>query len=757
MRLKSLELKGFKSFAKKAELEFSASITAIVGPNGSGKSNIAEAFRFALGEQSMKSMRGKRTEDLIWNGSQTVPRMNRASVTLNFLNEDRFLDIDFDQVSISRVIHRDASNEYLINDSQARLKDISELVNSANIGSTGHHIISQGEADRILNVSSKDRKLMLEDALGLKIYHYRIDESERKLERTNENLKEVKSLRRELAPHLQFLEKQVEKVKKAKEMREELEELYRNYFVRESFYIEDQKKNLNESLKAPKLKLKKIDKELSDAESRIKKESVSSEILESYKKTENKLDEIRSEKNKLERSLGRIEGEIDALQKIFERQKQKEEKLSKFLVEKNDLNRLKEKIVSVVEAGRSVGSFSGISDKVKLLFSGFLESIKKDKGEGGDTSGTAAEELEAKRKEVRELSGKLEGIKVLEGETYRKLLELQKKKEEEKDSYKDAEKEVFRLQAERSEVKSVLDELRGRLSRLELVEDEYKRDLSEAGALIGRKILDFTSGGASDEGGGASGEDTESDLSDEKREVQVQRKKDIERLKIRLEESGGSGGEDVMKEYKDTKRRDEYLEKEVEDLISSEKRLEKLITDLEETLKKKFHSGIDIINKEFEKFFSLMFGGGRASLEIVKIEVRKSKDTDISMSGDPDQDASEGIEIKVNLPHKKIKSLEMLSGGERALTSIALLFAMSRVNPPPFIILDETDAALDEANSRKYGDMIEKLSEDSQLILITHNRETMSRAGVLYGVTMGADGVSQMLSVKFEEAVRVAK
>jgi len=117
----------------------------------------------------------------------------------------------------------------------------------------------------------------------------------------------------------------------------------------------------------------------------------------------------------------------------------------------------------------------------------------------------------------------------------------------------------------------------------------------------------------------------------------------------------------------------------------------------------------------------------------------------------------EGIEVKVNLPRKKIKSLEMLSGGERALTSIALLFAMSQVNPPPFIILDETDAALDEANSRKYGDMIENLSKRSQLILITHNRETMSRAGILYGVTMGGDGISKLLSVKLEEAIMVAK
>jgi chromosome segregation protein len=122
-----------------------------------------------------------------------------------------------------------------------------------------------------------------------------------------------------------------------------------------------------------------------------------------------------------------------------------------------------------------------------------------------------------------------------------------------------------------------------------------------------------------------------------------------------------------------------------------------------------------------------------------------------------EKESLEGLDVNISLPKKKVKGLMMLSGGERALTSIALLFAISQVNPPPFIILDETDAALDEANSRKYGDMIEDLSKRSQLILITHNRETMSRAGVIYGITMGADGASRLLSIAFEDAVAVAK
>ncbi|MEI6479189.1 MAG: AAA family ATPase, partial [bacterium] len=173
MNLKSLELNGFKSFGKKTVLEFTTPITSIVGPNGSGKSNVAESFRFVLGEQSIKSMRGKKGEDLIFNGSNDAPRSNRASVKLCFDNKKRLFNVDFDDVLIERVVYRDGVNEYLINGSKVRLKDIIELLSSAHIGSSGHHIISQGEADRILHTSPKERKEMIEDALGIKIYQYK--------------------------------------------------------------------------------------------------------------------------------------------------------------------------------------------------------------------------------------------------------------------------------------------------------------------------------------------------------------------------------------------------------------------------------------------------------------------------------------------------------------------------------------------------------------------------------------------------------
>ena len=193
----------------------------------------------------------------------------------------------------------------------------------------------------------------------------------------------------------------------------------------------------------------------------------------------------------------------------------------------------------------------------------------------------------------------------------------------------------------------------------------------------------------------------------------------------------------------------------MEDLAGSIDSLQKLITELKGKIDIEFKEGIEKINIEFSKFFSLMFDGGEGHLSVVT-ENKKKKGEE----GEEDKEDivfEQGIEINVSLPHKKVKELNALSGGERSLTSIALLFAMSQVNPPPFLVLDETDAALDEANSRKYGDMLEKLSHHSQLIVVTHNRETMSRAGILYGVTVGSDGASKLLSVKLDEATAIAK
>jgi chromosome segregation protein len=752
--LKSIELVGFKSFAKKSTLNFNTPISSIVGPNGSGKSNVAEAFRFVLGEQSIKSLRGKRVEDLIFNGGKDAPRANRASVKVVFDNTRRVFNLDFDEVTLERVIHRDSVSEYFINGSLVRLKDIVELLASAHIGASGHHIISQGEADKILNANIKERREMIEDALGLKIYHYKKEESKRKLEKTEENIKQVESLRREIAPHIKFLKKQVEKIEKTIEMREQLKNFYLEYFKREDEYIKAEKAHLTEEKRIPLAELHRLEQELRQAKNILEKSESKDVKSDEVMRLESNLRETRTAKDILAREIGRLEGEINYLDRQYKKQIQAATSVES---KKVDLSAV-EKLIQTVNEHIGEGSNSmdlsvikGVLNKIKDLLRDFVSNNKDHVDE------SAQKELEVEMNNLRQ--GKAEAdtnflnLKNKEAGFTVDYNAVKEEIEKEKDSNRDAEKAVFRIMAEQNEINTRLATLQNREERLIADENNFKQELTEAGVLVGLDAVRY--------------KDIILEAVVEERNQQEERRKNIERLKIRIEDAGIGSSDEVLKEYREASERDAFLEKELADLGISSESLQALIKELDDKLTTEFKIGVDKINTQFQDFFSKMFGGGTANLSVIRETKKKKSDTDLSiLEGENMDDANgqveneeseEGIDIEVNLPKKKIKGLMMLSGGERALTSIALLFAMSQVNPPPFVILDETDAALDEANSRKYGDMIAELSKYSQLILVTHNRETMSRAGIIYGVTMGMDGVSKLLSIQFEEAVQVAK
>ena len=746
MRLQTLELNGFKSFSQKTILSFDSPIVCIVGPNGSGKSNVVEAVRFVLGEQSMKSMRGKMGADLIFKGSKNLSKSSRASVSIYFNNQDKVfkftndngenVNLNYDTISLSREVYSDGINRYLLNGSDVRLKDINNLLSSVNIGSSGHHIISQGEADRILNANSKERREMIEDALGLKIYQYKIKESERKLERTQENMKEVALLRRENAPHLNFLKKQVEKFAKTQELRNDLLFLYKEYLKKESVYLEKEKSDLFSEKKQISSQLADISSKISvNEEDNIK----GNKNIEELKIVEKKFNEIRNLKGEVSRKLGRIEGMIEAEERRLENAAEavvaSPEEIKSFIIDLNDS----------IDQALSMDNLDEIQSILKRI-KDILNNFDKNK----DSANKNSNSLEINNLEDTQTKI-MQEIKELEKEEEKMKLAIERLKDEinkEMEELRDKEREKFSLKVKHQELSSALNLINLKEQNLTRETEAFENEIKEGGALIGSDILsykDFPFAGKAD------------------RNVQEEQKRKIERLKIKLEDTGSANNAEIKKEFDEVSARDSFLAKEMTDLEQSIALIQQLIADLKEKIDFEFKEGIEKINKEFHEFFSLMFGGGTGSLSII-IENKKKKNTQYDQSELEAEDFEEnevapeqGIEISVSLPHKKVKELHALSGGERSLTSIALLFAMSQVNPPPFLILDETDAALDEANSRKYGDMLEKLSKHSQLIVVTHNRETMSRARVLYGVTIGADGASKLLSVKFDEAVAIAK
>ncbi|QQR76725.1 AAA family ATPase [Candidatus Nomurabacteria bacterium] len=749
MYLKRIELTGFKSFAKKTVLEFSAPVTAIVGPNGSGKSNVVESLRFVLGEQSIKSMRGKSGTDLIFKGSKGLSAPNRASVEIvfdntkkifSFANKEGAPELLFDEVSISREVYSDGQNVYKINGTDVRLKDIVELLSSVHIGSSGHHMISQGEADRILNSSSKDRRAMIEDALGLKIYQYRIRESERKLERTSLNMKEIATLRREIGPHLHFLKKQVEKIEKAKEMRVELSGLYAEYFANEAFYLDRERSRVQIKKSTIAAELDKITHSLGLLSTPDSKKTNDDEIA--VREAQKALLDINTERDEIIRKIARLEGLLEAKKSLS----QTKENTEDLLISQSEVRKMLDEVSSSIDEAIQRQSREEIVEAL-LSLKNRLQSFVSS-GENTNTKNNdlieeikileiSYDELSVLEKNLSEERSKKESIL----EEARNILRNKEREDRE------GEKERYELKQKETELIGARDILLVQEETLKSQEVSFQDELKEAEVLIGF--------GASAYDPSIGREVSRIDQEDVRRR--------IERLKIKIEDVGGGAGGDILKEYEETVSRDQFLAKELADLESSILELKTLIRDLRDTLDEEFNSGIEKINEQFQKFFALMFGGGTAFLRIMVEHkgVRESEDEYKEEVVGEDSSSEllfeRGIEINVALPHKKVKDLHMLSGGERSLTSIALLFAMSQVNPPPFLVLDETDAALDEANSRKYGDMIESLAKYSQLIVVTHNRETMSRANILYGVTIGSDGGSKLLSIKFDEALKVAK
>lgn len=747
--LKSLELNGFKSFAKKSELEFGSLVTAIVGPNGSGKSNIVEAFRFVLGEQSIKSMRGKSGSDLIFKGSKTIAKLNRAKVSIVFDNSKKIfklanlegeqsINLDFDTIEISREVFTDGTNKYSINGTEIRLRDVHELLASVHIGSSGHHIISQGQADRLLSANGKERRTMVEDALGLKVYQIKIKDAEKRIEKTEQNIKEVESLRREINPHLRYLRKQVEKVKQAEELRLTLAGMYKDYLLKQNHLLTQEYDHLI-------LEQNKIADELILVDEKLanfgpeNQYTPNNTLLQSIQESEKDISNLTTKKDELSRQIARLEVMIEMSQKDTSAPTQ-----DTIEIRKQDLESFVRDLNVFIDQGIKSEDLSFIRaglERIRNTVSGFRKYF--------DNSPQVkqiapAVDIANLQKDLEKFVVDLQNISQEITKHQNLVQEVKNNIEKERSGFYEGQRERFEFEKKRTIIKSQQDIVHERIQRAREARQFLEEEIREGVVLVGKEILSY--GGSS-----VFGEVSKSEVDELRR--------NIERIKIKLEEAGASGGEEALKEYEEVSSRDEFLQKELEDLSNALDSLRSLISDLKQTLDQEFQAGIGKINKEFNEFFGLMFGGGSASLAVTQRQTKKKKTQDEETEDDSSEEVVEqdGVDIEISLPHKKVRELTMLSGGERSLTSIALLFAMSQVNPPPFLVLDETDAALDEANSRRYGDMIEKLSEYSQLIVVTHNRETMSRAKTLYGITVGADGASKLLSIKFNDAEQYAK
>ena len=454
---------------------------------------------------------------------------------------------------------------------------------------------------------------------------------------------------------------------------------------------------------------------------------------------EEQIQSVRQKKDALVRDMGRIEGEISSQMRLIKKQEElarSNEWKTVQLRAVEDLHSQVFELMGHVEHAVDPQTVKSSIQAIRDLLKAFVEMHR----DTVDTTLIKEAEFEIQKLSEERTHIELRIAEVTQEEkvAHTAYESLKRSIEREKDTNRDAEKELFILMSKEQNVLGELRTLESKEAQARVLEEDFKREVTELSMFLGREVLAF-------------GEKEYSLI--EGREVQEERRRKIEKIKIRLEDSGGIGGGEAVKEYEEALERDQFLERELADLSHTAESLASLIGELDAKIASEFTVGVEKINRQFSEYFAMMFGGGEAKLSVIR-EQRAKKKSDLDDlsprgplgeegdSGEADEEEGEaGIDIEVSLPRKKVKGLIMLSGGERALTSIALLFAISQVNPPPFIILDETDAALDEANSRKYGDMIETLSKFSQLIVITHNRETMSRAGALYGAPRPAQRV----------------
>ncbi len=873
MYLEKLEIQGFKSFAGKNKLVFPGftkenkrGITAIVGPNGSGKSNIADAVRWALGEQSMKTLRAKMGDDVIFSGAKN--KQNMAEVSLYLNNESKKVDIPYSQLIITRRVYRSGENEYLINNSKTKLSEIQMLLARANVGQKTYSVIGQGMVESFLKTTPSERKDFFDEATGIKELQIKREASLNKLLNSHKNLEQAKMIINEIEPRLKNLTLQVNKLQKKGELELELKDLQTRYFRFKWHCFNDKFTQHNQEYK--KLEKEKLEKEnlLNKLNQDFNKIQDQKGLGEGFNKWSEVVSELQREKEVLIKKLSQIEAQREVnleqkgnfdiswleskkkeVQKEADKKKKEVQEIEKSLISKerelkkteDKKNKTKEKVNKLNQELLNLNSnyqtkeapldetrkklqeldlllkdtekledFNSLKkglDKIKNSLKNILDLVS---GKNDSKNKQEQEKQKSLKKELNKWQEELERAEAEQNRSWVDFNSQQEKKnivqkeidnlnsdkknieekilrysqkQDQKQSLQKLDQEKEELEKELKEVNSKIGEARKEFSKLTSQEEERKsqlsqlqqksqsiqKEISELNNLLNQSKVNSTKYKTKLE-------DLEMEIKESRTEGLEKIKKErpdkdldldqdfkkIDKIKNQLSLIGTIDPE-TEKEYHQTKEKYDFLSEQISDLKKAITSLENIIKELDATIKQKFDKEFKRISQKFEQYFKILFGGGSA--KIIKIpydEIDEENENDeenkkVKELSKYTSTGVAGIDIQVNPPGKKITSLSMLSGGEKALTAIALICAIISSNPSPFVVLDEVDAALDEANSERLAQILEDLANKTQFILITHNRASMHRANVLYGTTMDEKGTSKFLSIKLEDIAAAVK
>ncbi|HQC26333.1 MAG TPA: AAA family ATPase [Treponemataceae bacterium] len=925
MFLKSLEMFGFKSFADRTKIDFATGITALLGPNGCGKSNVVDAVKWVLGEQAARSLRAEKMEDVIFNGTETRKALNFAEVALTLANDNGLLPLDTSEIQLKRRLYRSGESEYFINNTQVKLKDVRELFWDTGVGKTAYSVMEQGKIDQILSSKPEERRFLFEEAAGITRFKAKRAEAERKLERTEENMRQVDGILGEVKRSHDSLKIQSDKTHQYRALREsifnfelDIQLLRLKGFINDKGRKEEDLKTASEKRDIARKEIDEINASVAEhmdavnemqtkliamnqeifglaAEQKGKQDQIKIvteqhaeakakiAVLENRKKNlEEQIENLQEEIDEKEASLHQIhkriddivnnisefesniklasnqiyknsddvkklEGDIDSLEKenrgfqteleaitedIVSELDQKlkdagysskahEEALEKFTALMANIKRLasSKKTISqdfsaIQEHTESdisqfsqmvLSSFSELEDSLKDLENAFDEYKKTSlhfiddflSPEGIITKKRRIDEkikqtlqkMQEKKQEIVKLE---EENKVLSQKIneYRETLEklrinqaqmrsevqasedqiriIRRELRNQENALSDLENEVFTEKKRSEEINEQIIELEGEIASIEHRGRTLTKELENLEYSISSKNKDVS--GKQDAVQKKTQElgkyqaqlekinldivtiDTEiRNLKDNFRESHSRDLLEFEEKMYTITEPIMSLRESLTKarqelkdigsvnlmapeEFLEVKERYDFLTKQIADLVKARDDLKRITEEIRAESTELFMATYNNIKKNFHNMFRRLFGGGKAELRLT----------------DPQNVLESGVEIFAQPPGKKLENIALLSGGEKTMTAIGLLFATYMVRPSPFCLLDEIDAALDEQNVLRFVHTLREFANVSQYIVITHNKKTVTGAGTMLGVTMEESGVSKVITIRLE-------
>ena len=725
MQLKHIKLSGFKSFVDPTRISFPSNMVAVVGPNGCGKSNVIDAVRWVLGELSAKNLRGESMTDVIFNGTDSRKPSGQSSVELLFDNSLGKLGGEyakFNEISVKRSMTRDGQSKYLINNTNCRRKDIQDLFLGTGLGPKSYAIIEQGMVSKIVGARPEELRVYIEEAAGTSKYKERKKETEQKIKSTKENLSRVNDIRDEIKRLISRLEKQSKQAQKYQELTKEEKQLTLDLAIINMLEAKSKKDSIETTIEG-------LERDIATKNSQVNTTQVKiDQIKLEHRETLDAFDEAQKEFYTHQAEIARYETKLENLKKsetslkeessqLAQREKEINQKVVDFeaLSPREKAIHLLDKIINGID-NQNIKSIAIQLRELLIEILNIAESQSETiKQEIINRKNKNQSQLSEIALQVEETSERLSSLAILKGNSEAKLNQLRAEQS-------NVDEQIRTLEGSRGNIALDIKALEEKLNDQKLERRTFEVNLENANQLLIKNKIDFES-------------INQHQYADMNSSALADNLASIQSKIISMGAINLAAPEEIEAESS----RLEELNEQTNDLEEALEKLQVAIKKIDAESKVKFETSFNAVNEKLKELFPILFGGGKAELVMVDANPLDS-----------------GIAFMATPPGKKNSTISQLSGGEKALTALSLVFALFELNPAPFCMLDEVDAPLDDLNTFRFVEMVEKMSSSVQFIFITHNKISMEKSDHLMGVTMQEAGVSRLVSVNVSEALEMA-